>query len=375
MPPDRLVPSSPPRTFDDIKVHRQDGMTILSPAKGKPRRRVFYLNSYGMAEAWRLIQAGRYPSQHLWGCVELVRLGYEVAMPEEPDRQSKGFRYRRQDLKHLGFIGEWLGKDGIIYSAHTILFWSPLLRALGLRRNPVVTLTYARDERLRFSRGYDGLLALTPAALDRASTIAPKAKLLHIGWGVDIEFFPSLPYSPEFFVSCGKSRRDFQTLLAATKLEGSPLHLTNKDLPQNLHWPKHVTLFTQLPEGEFEPMPYHSLIHNEYSHATAALIILEEDGGERFAAGFTQLLEAMAVGRPVILTRTGAVPGELDVDKQGCGIFVPPNNPKQLAEAMHFLRANPDRAAEMGKTGREICMRQYGSERFGIRLHEFFNGL
>lgn len=97
-----------------IIAEQQDGLTILSPALRKPTRRVFYVNSYGMAAAWRSIQQGLSPGHHLWGCLELVKLGYEVAMPEVNNGDSRFFNYRRQDLKWLRFVKSWLGCDGIV---------------------------------------------------------------------------------------------------------------------------------------------------------------------------------------------------------------------------------------------------------------------
>ena len=64
---------------------------------------------------------------------------------------------------------------------------------------------------------------------------------------------------------------------------------------------------------------------------------MNNDPTEYTANGFTNLMEAMAVGQPVIVTRTGALPGEIDVEKAGCGIFVPPGNPDALAEAIDTL--------------------------------------
>jgi len=207
-----------------ISAEHYRGMTILRSTEQKPFRRVLYLNSYGMARAWRDFREGLHPGQHLWGCLELVRMGYEIAMPEELTQKSRFFNYRRQDLKHLSFAVSWLGRDGIVYSGHTILFWTPLLVRLKLLRRHVVTMLYARGENLRFPNGYRGILALTPAAADRARRLAPNARVAHIRWGVDLPFFPVQPYSPQWFLSCGKTRRDFVTLQAAAAAQPAERH-------------------------------------------------------------------------------------------------------------------------------------------------------
>src|SRR5262245_57426260 len=92
----------------DIAEEHYRGLTILRSAKVKSLRRVCYLNSYGMATAWRQFRDGSHPGQHLWGCLELVRMGYEIAMPDEPAQSGPLFNYRRQDLKHIRFAKSWL---------------------------------------------------------------------------------------------------------------------------------------------------------------------------------------------------------------------------------------------------------------------------
>ncbi|MBL9188086.1 MAG: glycosyltransferase family 4 protein [Opitutaceae bacterium] len=358
---------------DGIVAEQQAGMTILRSVHVKPHRRLFYLNSYGMAQAWRTLGEPN-PGQHLWGCIELARLGYEVAMPEEPVR-GRFFNYRRQDFKHLRFIREWLGRDGILYSAHTVVFWAPLLAAAGLLRCPVVTLLYAAGENLRFTRGYAGVIAMTPAAERRARSLAPGAKIAHLGWGVDLPLYPVAPYEPRWFLSCGKTRRDFSTLAAASAAVATPVRVINTSAPAGLMWPANVEFVGTMRPGSWEAVSFRELIEHHYAGCTATLVLLENDPTQRYAAGFTQLLEAMALSKPVIVTRTGAIPDEIDVEAQGCGLFVPPNDPKALARAMASIASDPQRAAAMGQAGRRLCERHYDMTRFGDQLHGFFNKL
>lgn len=78
------------------------------------------------------------------------------------------------------------------------------------------------------------------------------------------------------------------------------------------------------------------------------------------------LLEAMALGRPVIASNSGGNP-EL-VEDQVSGILVPPKNPVRLARAMIEILTNPERGRQMGEAGKRRvqklfnitdCVRQY----------------
>jgi glycosyltransferase involved in cell wall biosynthesis len=352
-------------------VHQAQGMTILRPAHGKPSRRVLYLNSYGMAVTWRAARAGEEPTHHLWGCAELVRRGYEVAMPEEPRRDGRFFNYRRQDRRHLSFVKSWLGREGIVYSAHTILFWIPFLVSLKLLRCPVVTLFYGHGESLRFASSYGAIIAMTPAAESRARSIAPRARIAHLGWGVDLPFFPALAYSPHWFLSCGKTRRDFRTLRKAAALAQAPIRIINAN-DTGEEWPENVELLKSDGQLGWQALSYRDLVYGQYAGCAAALIILEPDTEQRVAAGFTQLLEAMALTRPVIMTRTGAAPGEVDIEKEGCGLFVPPGDEVALAKAIHTIAEDPERAKAMGQAGRRLCETRYNIVRYADDLDRLF---
>jgi glycosyltransferase involved in cell wall biosynthesis len=73
------------------------------------------------------------------------------------------------------------------------------------------------------------------------------------------------------------------------------------------------------------------------------------------------ILEAMALGKPVVATDVGGnnelvIPGEN-------GLLVPPGEPSQLAEAILFLLDNPERARQMGENGHRNIHSQFTQER------------
>jgi len=354
----------------------EHGCVVLSPTRAKAIRRVLYVNSYGGATVWEQIKRGDYPGQHLWGCLELVRMGYEVALAEP----LKHFYQRRNpfphDLAMLKFARSWLRPEGIVYCGHTLLYWLPLLKRLGLLRCPIVSLTFAR-EALDFMRSHDGIIALTPAAADQARKMAPKVKVAHLGWGADENFFPQLPYVPVSFLSCGITCRDFSTLSEAASRTTQPIRVICPGLPPDVHWPRNVTVVDGGPGWNFQKsvVRYQDLLHDYYARCAASLIILCKDAAENTAVGFTNLIEAMAMARPVIVTRTGALPSEIDVEKAGVGLFVPPEDPAALAKAIDTLANDPVRAAAMGRKGRHLVESHYNIKRYARDLHSFFQTL
>ena len=105
------------------------------------------------------------------------------------------------------------------------------------------------------------------------------------------------------------------------------------------------------------------------------MVIMKPDPSEQTANGFTNIMEAMALGLPVIVTKTGAMPGELDVEKSGCGFFVPPEDPGALAMVMDRMASERERARTMGEAGYRLCENHYNLKMMASRLHALFETL
>jgi glycosyltransferase involved in cell wall biosynthesis len=72
------------------------------------------------------------------------------------------------------------------------------------------------------------------------------------------------------------------------------------------------------------------------------------------------LLEAAAVGRPIVTTDT---PGCREIVRHGeNGLLVPPYEPVALAQALHRLLQDPVLRAQMGKQGRAIVTAEFSEE-------------
>lgn len=69
------------------------------------------------------------------------------------------------------------------------------------------------------------------------------------------------------------------------------------------------------------------------------------------------LLEALALGMPVVATNTGGTP-EVVADGQ-TGLLVAPRNPQALADAILALLDDPERARQLGANGRELVRQQF----------------
>jgi len=81
--------------------------------------------------------------------------------------------------------------------------------------------------------------------------------------------------------------------------------------------------------------------------------------GDRGSTGLFPLkvLETLACGVPIILTD---FPGIAEiVKKAGCGIVIPPEDPRSLAQAVRYLYEHPEERARMGRIGRELVVEEH----------------
>jgi glycosyltransferase involved in cell wall biosynthesis len=84
------------------------------------------------------------------------------------------------------------------------------------------------------------------------------------------------------------------------------------------------------------------------------------------------LLEAMAAGAPVIVTRVGAIP---DVVVEGVhGLFVPPRDPVAIARAIVKLASDRDLLARMSEACRRRIAGSYSIERLSGELRRLYAG-
>ncbi|TYP58534.1 glycosyltransferase family 4 protein [Thermosediminibacter litoriperuensis] len=85
------------------------------------------------------------------------------------------------------------------------------------------------------------------------------------------------------------------------------------------------------------------------------------------------LLEAMAMGKPVIATDVGGNP---EIVKHGVtGILVPPDNPRALAEAMEYVIRNPGDAGKMARTAHRMVMEHFTHEHMIEAVQNLFISL
>jgi glycosyltransferase involved in cell wall biosynthesis len=168
---------------------------------------------------------------------------------------------------------------------------------------------------------------------------------------VDDVFFSPIETGREGLFSAGETQRDFATLIEAaaaldvpTLIAASKIGVFNgvrttlKDAEGSFALPSQVRI------EALDPVR----LRRGYAAARVVVVPLVEADNN---AGISVLLEAMAMARPVVVTRTR---GQVDVVRDGVtGVYVAPGDAAGLREAIEDLLAHPDRAEQMGRRARD----------------------
>lgn len=106
--------------------------------------------------------------------------------------------------------------------------------------------------------------------------------------------------------------------------------------------------------------------------ADGDIMALPREGALFSTAGFpTKLGEYLASGKPVVVTGTGDIPQYLE---HGASAYlVPPGDDVAFAEALRHAMRHPNEAAEVGRRGREVAIREFDTFTNCRKIIDFIN--
>jgi glycosyltransferase involved in cell wall biosynthesis len=168
---------------------------------------------------------------------------------------------------------------------------------------------------------------------------------------VDTDFFdPSAVEVPRRHMICsaGLERRDYHTLMRA--VDGMDVDVV---IAAASPWSRQAdaTQGERLPENVTRDRFSQSALRELYAESQFVVMPLHEVD---FQAGITAILEAMAMERPVVVTRTT---GQTDTVVDGAtGRYVAPGDADQLRCVIGELLGEPSAVAEMGVRARQWCL-------------------
>ena len=190
----------------------------------------------------------------------------------------------------------------------------------------------------------------------------PFLKRRFIPFGVDTDFFAPMNIpSKDYVISIGYAKRDYKTLLEAwAEIENDKPMLKIvgvKKLDNVKHLPSQVELIDRVPVHEYRdligrskfvvlPLPYF-----------------------RYAYGQMTLLQSMAMGKAVIVTKT---PSAVDYvcDKEDA-LFVEPGNAQDMKSKIELLLHSHSLADSLGKKAHLKIINNFTEEMMAQKIHGF----
>ena len=210
-----------------------------------------------------------------------------------------------------------------------------------------------------------GFFCLTKIAEEYFSQFA-LAKF--IPWCVDLDLFDGRQAKAKtpFFLASGKTGRDYETLIKASQLTKTEIRIIgpNKQKPSTL--PINVRWIDTSANPPDQAIDYPTL-RNWYAECIAVCIPLSGEAED--TCGYTNMLEAMAMRKPVLMTRSGCL--HIDPESGGFGKLIEPKDSKGWASAMNELVDNRERTQTLGENGRRISETNFSIERFNRDVVSF----
>jgi glycosyltransferase involved in cell wall biosynthesis len=224
------------------------------------------------------------------------------------------------------------------------------------RRLPLATL--------RLGRLIDHVLCLSQESRREleSSYGVPSSRITVIGSRVDTEFFKPDPSIPVIRQVCaaGAVNRDYETLIEATRPLSVPLKVA-----ADTAWRYSVG------KQDIGPLPDHvemrswgNYLNLRRLYAESSVVVVPL--ARALLSGVTVALEAMAQGKPVILTHNAYV--EEFLTEGETGYFVPAGDVDALRKKIQFLLDHPDEAARVGQRARDWVLERYTVEQYVQRI-------
>ncbi|OAV73459.1 colanic acid biosynthesis glycosyltransferase WcaL [Bacteroidales bacterium Barb6] len=333
--------------------------------------KVYFYHAISIEKNYRAWKISEFPGHLLYGLTHLYKYGIESIYHTIPFNPYQcRLRLMLYNLKSILFCKESF--DAVYAATHYGLELLIFLRACGLYKKPIVIwhhtaiVTPSNSIRRLFSKlfykGIDKVCFFSQPLLENSlkTCKVKKENAFLIHWGADLTFFDtlrSLKHRGKQYISTGRERRDFITLIRAF----------NKTTEQcDIYVPVgyEIQLAQELKNNAKNiQLSFVEATHIEMAKiANNAFVIMISCFDYPYTVGLTSLVEAMALGRPIITTANPNFP--IDVEKENIGIKIPHGDVDAWVKAIQYLSSHPDEAKTMGDNARSLAERQYNLELF-----------
>ncbi len=340
---------------------------------GKLRNmRVYFYHTQNIQYILDKYKKGEFPAHFLYGATKLQNYGIDVIWHKNYVITNRFVLMLYNTFRILFCRKHFDALYATHYRGLEIIIF---LRALGLFRRPVViwhhqpivsSKSLMREWLGRlFYHGIDDMFFFSQKLInDSLKTKRTNPEKMHLGhWGADLKMYDRVlaeGAERNGFVSSGKEMRDMPTLVKAFNRTSARLDIYLNESNGGINY---MELFDAMRVGNnisvnFQKglIPYE--LARVVNRSSCVVICCQET---KYTVGLTTVVEALALGLPIICSRNPQIP--VDIDKEGCGISVPYYDVGGWVKAIEFIKNHPDEAVEMGKRGRKLAEEVYNDDK------------
>jgi glycosyltransferase involved in cell wall biosynthesis len=265
--------------------------------------------------------------------------------------------------------------DVVFASVDSVATPAALVRRAGLLRSPIVYGSVGLPERLARLRGTRtvrqfadslGRVAAIVAYSEREVEVLREwfrahgrsPRVVFVPFGVDTEFFQptgDAGSGPDIVSVGADSHRDFPLLLLVA--ERNPdltvrIVASRHSVPSGMSFPANVEIELDVP-----------FVRVRERLAEAKVVALPVEANA-YSGATTVLLQALAMGKPVVVTRTEAIASGYGLeDKDNCRL-VTPGDAEELESALLALLEGEGARAALGARARETVVSSFSWQRY-----------
>jgi glycosyltransferase involved in cell wall biosynthesis len=188
-------------------------------------------------------------------------------------------------------------------------------------------------------------------------------------WGPDLSFkgYESVPPDQFRLVALGRTARDLDTLISAIGLENVDSIL---EVPSGTALPPGAVSLGDLASASgYTKFEEGSYLRPGVAFRQASVFAVPLHQGFGGPVGLTEANDALALGRPIIMTRTQGL--GFDIEKEGMGIWVDPRDVEGWRNAIRLLRDDIGLRRQMGVNARRFAESQWNNTIFSTKLNAF----
>lgn len=246
------------------------------------------------------------------------------------------------------------------------------------RRRPLIVMTEMRLDdarptlawkvKVQVQRfGYAAVDAMCLSSRREAGVYAERLRLSpdrfrFIPWHTNVLEPKWFPPKGEYLFAAGRTGRDWRTLADAVRGLAVPVTVVcSQQDASRVDFPDNVTVLTDVPYAKYREL------------LEGAKIVLVPLESHEFSSGQVVILEAMALGKPVVSAR---VLGSEDYVIEGVdGCLVEPGNSADLRRVIDKLLSSPDLADSLGRAALDKVRRVHTLDQYARNILDVVGSL